>query len=156
MLWPKQELYFRKIKWVLYTICLSAWMSCHKMQKIPGNFSVSGTKRLHSSLLYYLLQSSYRQLYHFSGIVFCRSFARIWRCGTHPGTVQQDSSLSLINIRLLLFLIMAITVPIETSCWLWRTGFCFPQVLILEASGDYVNMWAGNKQMDHIDYLLEA
>lgn len=40
----------------------------------------------------------------------------------------------------------AITAPIKTSCWLRRTGSCFPQVLILEASGDYVNMWARNKR----------
>lgn len=126
-------------------------MSCDKQQKYPTSQASAGTRR-HC----YLIQGfSITAIFSFTPLLghVLPQLCKDKDMSQIPVTVQQDSFPPLVNIRLLIFLIIAITTPIKTICWLWRTGSYFPQDLILEASGDYVNSWARNKHKTNTDCL---
>lgn len=112
------------------------WHELSQTEEIPRPLHVNRAKRLPSSLQHGFLCNSFTISLGWFLPQLCKE-KDVTNPRLSPAT---DSFPPLVNIRLLIFLIMAITTPIKTTCWLWRTGSYFPQVLILEASGDYVNL----------------
>lgn len=128
------------------------WHELSQTEEIPRPLHINRAKRLPSSLQHGFLCNSFTISLGWFLPQLCKE-KDVTNPRLSPAT---DSFPPLVNIRLLIFLIMAITTPIKTTCWLWRTGSYFPQVLILEASGDYVNLWARNKHENNINHLLKA